>query len=398
MNYFLNRLLSIPVALAADTTGKDSGGVDVLGFIFSQLPYWLTAITVFFVFMIIGWLLKSSVESKLASKVGNEEHKEMQIMTGRIVFVSILLIGLSVALTIAGINMMTIIAALGFGISFGMQDMVANFIAGLYLLASRHFAIGDWVTVGDKIGKVEEIGSRATILRTYDGLKLIVANSVLFKGQITSFTSNPMRRLKVPVYTRYYVNLKDVVTICLNVVRSNPKIFLEPKPTVVVKDMADYYMEFELRFWVDSKSYWKRIQSEIFYQIERKIEEAGFEAPYPVTSLSFEPEIEDYALKTKTLSPEEYNNMLNARGLMEDEYNKKRAELLKLQAAIQKPFVADLPGTAFIKTENPAVAVPLAGAQPSSAVPGVQISPETPVISPSSQVPVTPPNPINPQP
>jgi small-conductance mechanosensitive channel len=296
------------------------------------------------------------VEIRLAKKI-SEEQKEMQIMTGRVAFVIVALIGVSLSLTIAGINMTTLLAAIGFGLSFGLQDIVSNFVAGIYILASRPFTIGDWIQAGGQIGKVEMIGSRATFLKTYDGLRLIVPNSSLFKNNVLSYTSNPLRRLKIPVYTRYYVSLKDVFNICMNVVRSHPNVYLEPKPNMVVVDMADYYMYLELRVWVDSKGLWKRIQSQLFGEIQKKMEEAGMDSPYPVTSLSLEQDAEAYVVKTKTVSDDELKKMIAERELSDAEFSKKREELIKVQQIIQQPQVYDQSGTAFlgaIGTNTPA--------------------------------------------
>ena len=346
----LNEILGIQTVFAQSTAAAGdkpaSSAFNVLEFIWTNAPLWLTAVIVFILSMVLAYVVKSSVEIRLAKKI-SEEQKEMQIMTGRVAFVIVALIGVSLSLTIAGINMTTLLAAIGFGLSFGLQDIVANFVAGIYILASRPFTIGDWIQAGGQIGKVEMIGSRATFLKTYDGLRLIVPNSSLFKNNVLSYTSNPLRRLKIPVYTRYYVSLKDVFSICMNAVKSHPNIYLEPKPNMVVVDMSDYYMYLELRVWVDSKGLWKRIQSQLFGEIQKKLEEAGMDSPYPVTSLSLEPDAEAYVVKTKTVSDDELKKMMAEREASDAEYSKKREELIKMQQIIQQPQVYDQSGTAF---------------------------------------------------
>ena len=328
MENLFNLILSIPTALAQTATAEKTSGTafDILGFVLTNLPLWITAMVVFALSMILGTILKGVVENRLASKI-SEEHQEILIISGRMTFVGIVIIGGTISLAIAGINVTNLIAAIGFGVSFGLQDTIANFVAGIGLLASRPFTIGDWISVNGKMGKVTEIRVRATYLTTFDGLRLIVPNSQLYKSQVLSYTSNPMRRLKVPAYIRYYADMKEVYAICLNVVKSHNEILLEPKANIVVTELGDYYIALQVRFWVDSKSLWRRIQSKIYIEIQNKLEAAGIDAPYPTNALSFDTDDKATFVKTKALTAEEVNTMMKGREEDEANFTKKREEL-----------------------------------------------------------------------
>lgn len=347
--------LSIPAAfaqVASSTTAKDTGSSwNILGFVLQSLPLWITAIVVFVLSLGVGIMVKSVVESRLAAKVENE-HQEVMIIAGRVAFVGVAVIGTTISLAIAGINITTLLAAVGFGISFGLQDTISNFVAGIAILASRPFTIGDWIKVNGTKGKVVEIRTRATYLTTYDGLRLIVPNAELYKSQVLSYTSNPMRRLKVPVYCRYGVSIQDVIKICIKEVKKDARIFLEPKANVVITDLADSYIALEVRFWVDSKSLWRRIESKIFMSIQNRLEEAGLDSPYAITSLSFEKDLESVALKSKVLDPGEFSKMMNERMEEEEQLAKNREKLLKNEATVQPTVTADQSGESFLKTQN----------------------------------------------
>lgn len=350
MQNFLNNLLNIPVAYAQSTSGeKEASGVaNILGFIVQNLPLWITAVVVFVASLAIGAIVKRMVESRLASKI-TDEHQEVLIISGRIAFLVTVTIGATISLAIAGINITALLAAAGFGISFGLQDTIANFVAGLAILASRPFGIGDWIKVNGQTGKVVEIRTRATYLQTFDGLRLIVPNSQLYKGEVLSYTSNPMRRLKVPVYTRYGASSKEVVAICMHVVKNNPKILLQPKPYVVVSDLADSYMSFEVRFWVDSKSLWRRIQSSVFMGIQKRLEETGMDAPYSVTSLSFEQDLESTVLKTRQMEKEDIQMLLNERLAQEQAQTEQKKKLMQDATPSVTPAVLDQSGSSFLQ-------------------------------------------------
>ncbi len=335
------------------TDGKDSPGLNVFAFILEKFPLWISAIVVFGLSILAAIIIKGIVESRFAAKVG-EEHQEILIISGRVTFMTVITIGATIALAIAGINITTLLAAVGFGISFGLQDTIANFVAGMALLASRPFTIGDWIKVGATTGKVVEIRTRATYLKTYDGLRMIVPNAQLYKSKVLSYTSNPMRRLKIPAYCRYGVNIHDVKEICLREVKKDRRIFLEPKASVIVTDLADSYIELQVRFWVDPKGPWRQIESTVFINIQNRLEEAGLDAPYAVTSLSMESDLESVVFKSKNLDANELSTLMSERMKEQEVYAKKREELLAKPVAVpvSVPVSPDQTGQNFLNNSG----------------------------------------------
>jgi small-conductance mechanosensitive channel len=357
MEGILRTILGVGTVFAQDATPAKSESINLVAFILSNLPLWITAAVILVASIVIAFIVKKTVESRLAAKV-TEEHQEILLLSGRVSFVSVAAFGITVALAVAGINLTSVIAAVAFGISFGLQDTIANFVAGLGILASKPFTIGDWIKVEGQMGKVENIKTRTTFLKTYNGERLIVPNATLYKGNVMSYTSNPLRRIKVPVYPRYECDWKDVIKLCMNVAKSNPKIYQEPKPNVVFIDFMDYYVWMELRFWVDSKGMWRRIQSDVFSQIQNKLFETGMYCPYPVTNLSFVEEDENfldrqesYVWRTKDMSPEDMKACEQKRMESLDKFAKARQELYRSQTATAQAVPADTSGAAFLKTE-----------------------------------------------
>ncbi len=374
MKKILNTIFGLQVAFAqtafaqsAGTEKDASSSWNIIGFVLAKLPMWITAIIVFILSLVVGAMVKSVVESRLAAKVENE-HQEIMIIAGRVAFVGVAVIGTTISLAIAGINITTLLAAIGFGISFGLQDTISNFVAGIGILASRPFTIGDWIKVNGTRGKVVEIRTRATYLKTYDGLRLIVPNAELYKSQVLSYTSNPMRRLKVPVYCRYGVNIQEVIKICLKEIKKDARIFLEPKANILITDLADSYIALEARFWVDSKSMWRRIESNIFINIQSRLEESGMDAPYAITSLSFEKDLESVVLKNKNVDPDEFAKIMNDRMAEEEKLAQNKEKILKDEQDHAVKSNVDQSGQAFLKTQEDS-AIPLP----------VQASVQTPV-------------------
>jgi small conductance mechanosensitive channel len=340
------------IAHAQKIVEEESGSqvADIISYIISHIPLWITAIIVLFISFIIAKIVKSSIENRLTAEGVEEEHKGITILAGRVANAAVLIIGITVSLKIAGIDLTALLAALAFGLSFGLQDTVANFVAGLALLATRPFVIGDWIKVNGKTGKVTEIRTRATYLQTFDGLRLIVPNSELYKSSVLSFTSNSMRRIKVPVYCRYGANLEEITKICLNSIKKHQKILREPKPSVIVSELGDFYIELQLRFWIITGTNWFKLKSALTAEIEQMLEEAGLDAPYPVTSISMEEDVEGAVINMRTVDGAAHKEILDDRKNYYELAARKKEELVKEEPEIDQPTNNDQLGAAFLQS------------------------------------------------
>jgi len=100
----------------------------------------------------------------------------------------IMIIGVYVAILMAGIDMMKfniLIGSFTVGIGFGLQNVINNFVSGLILLFERPVKVGDTVRIGTDTGVIEHIRIRASIIRTPDGAEIIIPNSKLISDQVT---------------------------------------------------------------------------------------------------------------------------------------------------------------------------------------------------------------------
>lgn len=252
---------------------------DFFQFFFTKLPAWIAGFIILGVSIGLARMVRSIVENKISSRV-DEEHQEMVVLGGRIAYVTTLAVGITTALKIAGIDLTTILAAIAFGIGFALRDLIMNFIAGMYILLSRHFTIGDFIKVGTVTGKIVEIQSRATILKSIDGTKIVVPNADLFSQSVVSYTSNPMRRVVVPLYVAYGTDLDFALETALSTIKNHPKILKKPGPSVIIKDYGDSSIDLVARFWVMSKDGWVKVRSEMIRNFDKAFSGAGIRVPY----------------------------------------------------------------------------------------------------------------------
>ena len=174
------------------------------GFV-ERLPYLATALVVFLIFFFVSKGVRAGVRA-LAQR--NRRHYNLGLVMGRISSGLIIFVGLLIALVIAipGFTPGQLISLLGLSsvaIGFAFRDILQNFLAGILLLLSEPFRIGDQIVINEFEGTVEDIQTRATFLRTYDGRRIVIPNSNLFTNSVTVNTAHEKRRLQYDIGIGY---------------------------------------------------------------------------------------------------------------------------------------------------------------------------------------------------
>ncbi|MCP5228860.1 mechanosensitive ion channel domain-containing protein [Accumulibacter sp.] len=198
-------------------------------------------------------------------------------------------VGMVSACSILGIawgDVHWLIAAMGVGLGFGLQEIVANFVSGLIVLAERPIRIGDIVTVGDVTGTVARIRARATAVLDFDGKEVIIPNKAFITGSVVNWTlSNQNTRLLLKVGVAYGSEIALVQRVLLEVVQGNADVLQDPSPSVYFMDFGDSSLDFEVRAFVGSFDKRLRVTHELNLAIEAVLGEHGIEIPFPQRDL-----------------------------------------------------------------------------------------------------------------
>jgi potassium efflux system protein len=182
-----------------------------------------------------------------------------------------------------------LVAALGVGIGFGLQEIVANFISGLIILFERPIRVGDVITIGDKDGVVLKIRIRATTLRDWDGKELLVPNKEFITGRLLNWTlSDSHTRLEVPVGIAYGSNVEKALEILDTVVRNHPNVMQVPEPSVLFVGFGDNSLNLVARCYASRVEDRMPIYSGLHTAINRAFEEAGIVIAFPQLDVHFD--------------------------------------------------------------------------------------------------------------
>jgi len=198
---------------------------------------------------------------------------------------SILAIGFILFFNTIGVDWSKIqwlVAALGVGIGFGLQEIVANFISGIIILFERPIRVGDIVTIGDNEGTVERIRIRATTIRNWDRKELLVPNKEFITGQLINWTlTETTTRIVIPVGLAYGGDVELALTKMMEAAKEQSNVLTDPEPSVVFDQFGDNALSLKLRCFVPETAYRIPTITALHKAINRKFNDAGLVIAFP---------------------------------------------------------------------------------------------------------------------
>ncbi len=186
---------------------------------------------------------------------------------------AVTLAGLALAVRPLGVgwsNVQWLVAALGLGLGFGLQEIFANFISGLIILFERPIRVGDTVTVGDVSGTVSKIRIRATWITGFDRKELVVPNKEFVTNRLVNWShSDSVLRVDVPVGIAYGSDTEKAITLLRRVAAENEHVLKEPEPQVLFLGFGESSLRFELRVFSPDVAHLLPIRHALHMAIER---------------------------------------------------------------------------------------------------------------------------------
>lgn len=177
-------------------------------------------------------------------------------------------------------------AALTFGLSFGLQDIFANFISGLIILFERPIRIGDVVTIDAMTGIVTKIRIRASTVTDWDRKEYLVPNKEIITGRLLNWTlSDTLNRLVIPVGVAYGTDTEKVRQLLFEVARQEPEVLDEPAALVTFQEFGDSALNFVMRAYLGSMDNRMETLHRLHTAINQKFAEAGVEIAFPQQDL-----------------------------------------------------------------------------------------------------------------
>lgn len=261
---------------------------EMLNGLIASLPNFGVAVIVFILFFLVAKIFQVVVRgiserSGLGVSAG--------IVFGRLSQWAIVLGGLLVSSSIVFPSMQAvdIFGILGIGsiaIGFAFRDIAQNFLAGILLLLTQPFRIGDQIIVSGFEGTVEDIQTRATYISTYDGRRVVIPNTDLFVQSVIVNTAKPTRRSQYDFGIGYGVDLDYTRRLILQAISRVEDVLQDPSPDVLIVDLADSTVNLRARWWtLSARREVITIQDQVIDAIKKELDAHNVDMPYPTQTV-----------------------------------------------------------------------------------------------------------------
>jgi potassium efflux system protein len=204
----------------------------------------------------------------------------------------LMLIGGLVGFSMIGIEwakLQWLVAALGVGLGFGLQEIFANFISGLIILFEKPIRIGDTVTIRDLTGSVTKINTRATTISDWDRKEIIVPNKAFITEQFINWSlSDSVTRVVLTVPAPSDANSEEVTQILMTAAERCSLVIDNPAPEVFLVDLQQGIQIFELRIYAAEMIHRMPLRHEIHQLILAGFREHGIDMPFPPFQMRLE--------------------------------------------------------------------------------------------------------------
>lgn len=261
------------------------------------LPNLVLAFIVFFIFLFIARTIKQMVRRFTQ----NRRHaRNLGLVLGRLAQGTTVLVGLFIALSIiipslkAG-DLVQLLGISGVAIGFAFRDILQNFLAGILILLTEPFQINDQIVFKDFEGTVENIQTRATTIRTYDGRRIVIPNSELFTNSIIVNTAFDNRRLEYDVGIGYGDNIDQARRLILEAMGETEGVLQQPKPDAIVVALAESTVNIRARWWIQPprRADALDLQDKVLTAIKNKLVSNGIDLAFPTQVILFHDQTEE---------------------------------------------------------------------------------------------------------
>ena len=197
--------------------------------------------------------------------------------------VQALVIGLFaiMALQNLGVELVPLIAGIGVvgaGIALAMQGVLGNLMAGLTIILTRPFRVGEYVSIQEEEGEVESISLFSTVLSHPDMSRVVIPNRMIVGEILHNY--GRIRQLKVVVGVAYDTDLSNAISVIEEVLHNNPQVLQEPAPLIQVRTLADSSINIAVKPWVAVENY-PYVPSDINKSVVEAFRARAISIPFP---------------------------------------------------------------------------------------------------------------------
>jgi small-conductance mechanosensitive channel/CRP-like cAMP-binding protein len=189
-------------------------------------------------------------------------------------------------------------------IGLALQETLGNLFAGLALQLDPAYQVGDWIRVGERLGKVEEITWRATKLRTVNNDSIIIPNGSIAKETLMnlSYPATP-HAARMMIRVSYSVPPNRVDRVIREVLDQTPNVAINPPPDIRVSEFKESSIDYDLKFYYIDAEFLEQMMAQVRKRLWYHFKRNGIEIPFPIRNIYIhdrvEAEDQHQALRTR---------------------------------------------------------------------------------------------------
>ncbi|HMY81924.1 MAG TPA: mechanosensitive ion channel family protein [Agitococcus sp.] len=233
--------------------------------------------------LLTGYLIAQLVTTAFVKTMSQRLTAHQLLVWRRGIFYFLLGLFSMSALHEMGFKLSVLLGAAGIftvAIGFASQTSASNLISGLFLIGEGSFMVGDTIEVNGTIGEVLSIDLLSIKLRTADNIYVRIPNEQLIKSEVSNLTRFAIRRVPIMVNISYQQDIGKVRLVLLTIADKNPLVLDEPKPQVVVQDLASSSINLMFNIWTRKENFLD-IRDTIQESIKNAFDEHNIDIPFP---------------------------------------------------------------------------------------------------------------------
>ncbi len=272
-----------PAEAGAAVTNFDFSLEGIQSLIFDKGPGIVVKIVIALVIFLIGSYIAKRVHKFISTKAANSPNIDTTLgsLGASAAKAVIMLATIIAAVGFLGVKVaaiMSIFAAATLAIGLALEGSMANVAAGLLLLVTRPFDVGDYVELAGQEGTVDDLNIFTTTLRTVDNIKVMIANGEVRGSTIKNLTSLGRRRVDVDFGIDYGDDMDKAMDIIKKTASKDNRLLEDPWAKVVT--LNDSSVDIQMRVWCKPEDYWD-VRFDLMKNVKEAFDKGGISIPYP---------------------------------------------------------------------------------------------------------------------
>jgi small-conductance mechanosensitive channel len=295
---FFDKLIPVAYAQASANTAKATttqaaetgaaGLQKMIDFLLSHIGLWVVSLVIIIISYVVSKRMAIGIKNRVIEKRGEEVQENLLVLIDRVTSWCVVGLGIIIALAINGLNFAAVIGAFSLGIGFALKDVISNFISSIMMLAQSYIRIGDLIEVNGIMGTVNQINTRVSIITTLDGQEVLIPNQILLNSNVTNYSKNPFRRIKILIGVDYKTDLHMATSLIRGVIYKDPDFVPKPVPLIVIEEFASSAIQIGVYAWIETGKSPFITRSNLAFRIKKAFDDCKINIPFNITTFKID--------------------------------------------------------------------------------------------------------------